>query len=72
MVVADYITERWLNPLKERRRREAEQRQEQARAEGEAQNQAAWESWNERRIAAEARGEPFDEAPPGTSSTEGE
>ena len=97
MVVADYITERWLNPLKERRRQEAEQRREEAekrreqaraeaeervarihaegraagRAEGEAQTQATWEAWNERRMAAEASGEPFDEPPPGTSSTEG-
>ena len=70
MVVADYITQRWLNPLKERRRREAEQRNEQARAEGRAQGQAAtqaaWEAWNERRIAAEASGPPFDAPPPGT------
>ena len=86
MVVADYITERWLNPLKERRRQEAEQRRQEAeqrrqqareeaegrlakiraegRAEGEAQNQAAWVAWNERRMTAEANGEPFDEPPP--------
>lgn len=87
MVVADYITERWLNPLKERRRQEAEQRRQEAerreqqarekglaegRAEGEAQTQAAWKAWNERRLAAEAEGEPFDEPPPGTSATEDE
>ena len=54
MVVADYITQRWLNPLKERLRQE-----------GEARSQAAWEAWNERRIAAEENGEPFDEPPPG-------
>ena len=65
MVVADYITQRWLNPLKKRLR-------EEARAEGEARRQAAWEAWNERRLAAEAQGEPFDEAPPGKSSIEGE
>ena len=63
----------------ERRREEAEQRREQARAEaeervarihaeghaeGQAQTQAVWEAWNGRRVAAEARGEPFDESPP--------
>ena len=69
MVVADYITQRWLNPLKKRLREEAIA---EGRAQGEAQNQAAWEAWNERRLAAEASGEPFDEPPPGTSSTEGE
>ena len=68
MVVADYITQRWLNPLKKRLREEAIA---EGRAQGEARNQAAWEAWNERRMAAEASGEPFDEPPPGTSSTEG-
>ena len=80
MVVADYITQRWLNPLKERRRREAEQRNEQAReegraegqAQGQAANQAAWEAWNERRMTAEANGQPFDEPPPGTSGANGD
>ena len=65
MVVAEYITSRWLNPLKERLRAEG-------RAEARAETQAAWEAWNERRIAAEAIGEPFDEPPPGTSSSESE
>ena len=27
-------------------------------------NQARWESWNRRRLEAEAKGEPFDEPPP--------
>jgi len=80
MVVADYLRKRLIEPLEERRRQEAEQRQREARerglaegrAEGEAQTQAAWEAWNERRVAAEASGEPFDEPPPGTSSTKGE
>ena len=80
MVVADYLRKKLIEPLEERRRQEAEQRRQQAReeglaegrAEGEAQNQAAWEAWNQRRMAAEVNGEPFDEPPPGTSSTEGE
>ena len=66
MVVAHYITERWLTPLRERIREEARAR---GRAEGEAQKQADWEAWNERRIEAEAKDEPFDEPPPGTSAT---
>ena len=87
MVVADYLRKKLIEPLEEKRRIEAERRREQARAEaeehvariraagraeGQAQTQAAWEAWNERRIAAGERGEPFDEPPPGTSSTEGE
>ena len=72
MVVADYLRKRLIEPLEERRRKEAEQRQQEARAEGRAEKQTEWLSWNRRRIAAEAAGEPFDEPPPGTSSTEGE
>ena len=30
--------------------------------------QQAWESWNERRLAAEREGRPFTEPPPGTAS----
>ena len=29
-----------------------------------AQNQARWEAWNQRRMDAEAAGQPFDEPPP--------
>ena len=36
----------------------------QGLAEGEARRQAEWVAWNERRLAAGARGEPFDEPPP--------
>ena len=95
MVIGDYLKKRLIEPLEERRRLEAEQRREEARArgrtegraEGAARNHAAWVGWNERRLAAEAGGELFDEPPPelsaesvqddgepppGTSSTEGE
>ena len=84
MVVAHYLRKRLIEPLEERRRQEAEQRQREARekgraegraagrAEAEAQVQAAWEAWNERRMAAEARRELFDEPPPITTSTESE
>ena len=80
MVVAHYLRKRLIEPLEERRRQEAEQRQREARekglaeglaegrVKGEAQAQAAWEAWNERRLAAEAGGESFDEPPPGTSN----
>lgn len=78
MVVGDYLRKRLIEPLEERRRQEAEQRQREARekglaeglAEGRAQGQAAWEAWNERRLAAEANGEPFDELPPQLSSSD--
>ena len=64
----------------EQRRQEEERRREEGyakakaeglaegRAEGESRRQAEWVAWNERRIASEAEGEPFDEPPPGASS----
>ena len=33
-------------------------------AEGRRESDAEWEAWNERRLDAEQRGEPFDEPPP--------
>ena len=78
MVVAHYLRKKLIEPLEERRRQEAQQREEEARhreeearAEGEAQTQAVWVAWNERRIAAEARGESFDEPPPEIPTDEG-
>ena len=71
MVVADYFTKRWLNPLKEKLREEArlkEKLREEARTEGRTEINTAWQTWNERRMAAEANGEPFDEPSPGNSS----
>ena len=67
MVVAHYLRKKLIEPLEERRRQEAEQRENEARAQGQAQTQAAWEAWNERRMVAESSGEPFDEPPPGAS-----
>ena len=57
MEVAMVFAERY------RQRRFQEGRQE-GRQEGIEQERRAWEAWNERRMQAEANGEPFDEAPP--------
>ena len=54
MVIATYLANRLLHPLQEKLRQEGSQR-----------NQAQWEAWNERRMEADKRGEPFDEPPPG-------
>ena len=62
MVVADYFTKRWLNPLKEQLRQEV---RAETNAKWEAWN---WEAWNARRMAAEYKGEPFNEPPPSTNS----
>ena len=50
-----------------RRQRREEGRREglaEGREEGLAKANEAWRSWNERRVAAETRGEPFTEPPP--------
>ena len=57
MVTGEYLRQKLVKPLKERQRAEG-------RKEGRAENHAAWEEWNRRRMAAESEGEPFDEAPP--------
>ena len=69
MVAARYIEERYLNPLRAKRiKREEEAKKEireEARAKGLALAQARaladaeWGVWNERRLAAEAKGEPL-------------
>ena len=65
MVIADYLREKWVTPLQEKRREEA---REKGRVEGrekgidEANNR--WRAWNRRRQQAEARGEPFHEPVP--------
>ena len=77
MVLANYLRQNLLEPLKERQRREG---WEEGRklgfpigyAEGMAtgiglghsESDAKWRAWNERRERAAARGEPFDEPPP--------
>ena len=52
VVIFGGIVERYQNRLKQRE------------AEGEARAYEKWESWNRRRLDAEAAGEPFDEPPP--------
>ncbi len=37
---------------------------DRARQEGRQETQRAWETWNERRLAAERDGRPFTEPPP--------
>ena len=78
MVAARYIEEKYLNPLREKRiKREQEAMKkvrEEVRAEVTAEVTAQvtadanvrWVEWNERRLAAKANGEPFDEPTPAT------
>ena len=54
---------------REKKRREARQEgREEGREEGRAETNAAWDEWNQRRIQAEATGEPFAEPPPSAAN----
>ena len=77
MVIASYFIAKW----RERGRAEGEEQgrvegeklgREEGREEGEKRGKAVvqemWESWNQRRLEAEGRGEPFDEPPPTLNS----
>ena len=61
------LLEQWINNRRERQLREAmEEAVAEATAELRAEN-ALWRAWNERRLDALAKGEPFDEPPPDVS-----
>ena len=73
MVLANYLRQNLLEPLKERQREEGREEglmegraegREEGRAEARVESYAEWRAWNERRERAAARGEPFDEPPP--------
>ena len=77
MVLANYLRQNLLEPLKERQRREGVEEgleagialgraegREAGREEVRSESDARWRAWNERREKAAARGEPFDEPPP--------
>ena len=67
------LAERMAQRLRERKEKFKEEMMAKGRAEGVAEGEARARAeliaevvaWNERRLAAEARGEPFDEPPPG-------
>ena len=66
MVLANYLRQNLLEPLKERQRREGrEEGLEAGISLGRSETNAKWRAWNARREKAAARGEPFDEPPPG-------
>ena len=52
MVTYRYLSDKFLKPFHEK-----------LRAEGREEVQLRWASWNERRLDAEKKGEPFDEPP---------
>ena len=63
MVLSGMLQER-LERMREARRAEG---RAEGRVEGRAEANARWETWNNRRLEAAARGEPFQEPPPSQS-----
>ncbi len=69
MIVGTYLEDM----IKKRRARQMAEAVERGRAEGVAKGRsegvaetsAKWRAWNDRRLDAESKGDPFDEPPPG-------
>ena len=65
MVTGSICGRSFVKPLKEKQRAEGRaEGLERGLEQGRTQERAAWEAWNRRRMDAESKGEPFDEAPP--------
>ena len=65
MVMARAAKEYLYDKIEKQREKLREEGREQGREEGRTGLAAEIEAWNARRLDAEARGEPFDEPPPG-------
>ncbi|MYC29722.1 MAG: hypothetical protein F4X65_06500 [Chloroflexi bacterium] len=65
VVTKRYLDNKLVEPIRNQLR-------EEGRKEGTSEERERWEAWNRRRLEAEARGEPFNEPPPGTEHTEGQ
>ena len=69
MVTKRYLDRKFVEPIRERLREEGreearKQRREEAKKDGARREHERWVAWNQRRLDAEARGEPFDEPTP--------
>ena len=69
MVTYDYLMNKYVRPLQERQRAEGREQglaegREQGRAEAKAEFRRLISEWDQRRLAAAARDEPFDEPHP--------
>ena len=65
-------TDKWIAKRRKEKLEEATaQGIAQGHAEGRSEMQKLWQEWNRRRLAHEARGEPFDEPPPSLNGNNG-
>ena len=62
--------ERWLKRKREEQQRKREKQQERHDERTRQEVYKLVSKWNDRRLAAQRRGEPFDEPPPGINSTD--
>ena len=62
MVLADFFTRKFLEPQREKYR---EQGREQAREQARREISERWREWNQRRLDAQAKGDDFNQLPPG-------
>ena len=58
MVLADFFTRKFLEPQREKYR-------EQGRGQARKEISERWREWHQRRLDAQAKGEGFNELPPG-------
>ncbi len=58
MVIADWLDRKYVEPLRQKRAEEDRQREEKVREAGRQEANARWREWNNRRLVAEANGEP--------------
>lgn len=63
------MVNRYVTPVIERHRAEG---RVEGRVEGRAERDAQWQEWLQRRTDAEAKGQPFDEPPPGARPADSE
>ena len=68
VITYNYLHNKFVQPLIDKREAEMEQRMAEGhakgRAEGKAEMNMRWADWNTRRLETESRGVPFDEPPP--------
>ena len=62
MVLYQFAVNKWVKPVIQRHK---DAGRIEGRAEGRAEANRAWQAWLERKAAAESKGLPFDEPPPG-------
>ena len=68
VVTKRYLDSKLVEPI---RRQLREEGREEGEVIGEERERQRWQAWNQRRLEAEDRGEPFDEPPPEPTHTNG-